>query len=116
MFCVKCGSEIPEGGHFCPCCGAKTAPAENTANAVKQPVQSYPPPKINDYLVPSILVLIFCCLPLGIVALVYSIQTQDLIKRGDYAAAQEKSDKAKFWVLLSFILGIIFCCILYAER
>ena len=31
MNCTKCGKEIPEGGKFCPGCGAATAAAPVTA-------------------------------------------------------------------------------------
>lgn len=33
MHCVKCGTEIPEGGLFCPKCGASASHASNEAKA-----------------------------------------------------------------------------------
>ncbi|XP_069804364.1 proline rich transmembrane protein 1B-like [Dendropsophus ebraccatus] len=51
------------------------------------------PPRTKDYMSFSILSL-FLCLPLGVVALIYSIKTRSAVKRGDEEAAVEASHKA----------------------
>ncbi|XP_064406227.1 proline-rich transmembrane protein 1-like [Halichondria panicea] len=63
------------------------------------------PPK--DYFVMSILTLLFCFWPLGIVALLKSIEVRSAVDRGDYAAAQTASKSALQLNKLAIIIGII---------
>lgn len=62
--------------------------------------------KIPNYLVQSILVTIFCCLPFGIVAIVKSSQVNGLVQGGNTAGALEASAAAKKWCWISFGIGI----------
>jgi hypothetical protein len=62
---------------------------------------------IPNYLTQSILVTLCCCLPFGIVAIVNAAKVNPLIAAGDYAQAQEASDAAKKWCMVSFVLGVI---------
>ena len=71
-----------------------------------QPVQQ-PPMKPDNYLVWAILSTILCCLPLGIVAIVYSSKVDGLYNQGDYAGAQEAADNAKKWAMWSAIISIV---------
>jgi hypothetical protein len=65
-----------------------------------------PPPK--NWLVESILVTIFCCLPFGIVAIINAANVNSRFSVGDYAGAQEASLKAGKWVKYSLIGGAVF--------
>ncbi|KAM9114280.1 proline-rich transmembrane protein 1-like [Pangshura tecta] len=71
-----------------------------------QQVILVPPPPANetDYLGYSIFTLLFCCLPLGIVALVYSVQTRDANRSGNIALAQRSSRMA--WIFNNTALGV----------
>ncbi|XP_069465396.1 proline rich transmembrane protein 1B [Ambystoma mexicanum] len=62
------------------------------------------PPK--DYMVESVLVMIFCCLLTGIIAIVYSHETRAALNRGDVNMAQEASRKARSLVLFSLLFGV----------
>lgn len=62
---------------------------------------------ITTYLWQSILVTIFCCLPFGIVGIVFAAQTSSHLDVGDYTRAAESSAKAKMWTTISFVVGII---------
>lgn len=64
-------------------------------------------PTIPNYLVQSILVTLCCCLPGGIVAIVYAAQVNTKLGVGDFAGAQEASDKAKMWCWVSFGVGLV---------
>jgi len=64
-----------------------------------------------DYLVFSILTTIFCCLPFGIIAIVYSVKTRSANKARDMHEAAHCSSQAKFWLLLSAGIGLIFISI-----
>lgn len=56
-------------------------------------------PAISNNLVWAILATLFCCLPLGIVSIIYAAKVDGLVAAGNYAAAQEAADKAKSWAL-----------------
>ena len=47
-----------------------------------------PPPKVPNYLFHSIVVTLCCCLPLGIVALIFSAQVNTKLAAGDVAGAR----------------------------
>ena len=62
---------------------------------------------IPNHLVWAILSTLFCCLPLGIVSIVYASQVDGKRAAGDIAGAREASGKAKFWAMLSAGLALI---------
>ncbi|XP_054854090.1 proline rich transmembrane protein 1B [Eublepharis macularius] len=66
-----------------------------------------PPPK--DYLVESVLVMLFCCLLTGVAALVYSHETRSALNRGDLVQAKAASQKARTLVLFSLFFGVFVC-------
>ncbi len=100
MFCNSCGKEIPDDSTFCPLCGAAVKPA-------KQPEQPSQVQKhVPNYLVQAILVTLFCCLPTGIVAIIFAAQVNGKLQTGDYEGAVQASNKAKTWSWVSFGLGI----------
>ncbi len=71
-----------------------------------QNLPPYPPqiPPSNN-LVWAILTTIFCCLPFGIVAIVYAAKVDGLWAAGDYGAAYEASRKAKNWSVIAAAVG-----------
>lgn len=62
-----------------------------------------PPPgqPPENYLVWSILTTVLCCLPLGVVSIVYAAQVNSKWAMGDVAGAQDSSAKAKKWAIWS---------------
>ena len=64
-----------------------------------------PPPK--NWLVESILVTLFCCLPLGIVGIINASKVNSLLAVGDYAGAQAASKEAGKWVKYGLIGGAV---------
>ena len=61
--------------------------------------------KPNSNLVWAILTTIFCCLPFGIVSIVYASKVDSLWRIGDYAGAQDASKKAGNWAMWAAIVG-----------
>jgi ABC-type Fe3+ transport system permease subunit len=61
----------------------------------------------DNYLVWAILTTVMCCLPLGVVSLVYSNKVAGLWSQGRYAEAQEASNNAKKWAIISAIVGAV---------
>ena len=62
------------------------------------------PPK--NWLVESILVTIFCCLPFGIAGIVFASQVNSKWSTGDYAGAMQASKDAGRWTKIGFWIGI----------
>jgi len=65
--------------------------------------QTTPPP---NYLVWAILTTILCCLPFGIVSIIYSAQVNTKWMTGDHAGAYNSSKNARIWAWVSFAVGI----------
>jgi predicted secreted protein len=63
-----------------------------------------PPP---NYLVWAILSTLFCCLPLGIAAIVFAAQVNSKYNAGDYAGAQDSSRKARQFSMWGTIAGVV---------
>ena len=61
--------------------------------------------KIPNYLVQSILVTICCCVPFGIVAIVFAAQVNGRIAMGDIATARRYSRLAYIWSWVAFGVG-----------
>jgi predicted secreted protein len=61
----------------------------------------------SNYLAWAILSTIFCCLPLGIVSIVFSTQVNNKWAVGDVAGAQDASEKAKKFAIWSVIAWAI---------
>lgn len=64
----------------------------------------YPPlpQKPDNFLVWAILGALFCCLPFGIVSIVYASKVDGLWYAGDYTGAQDAASKARTWFWWSF--------------
>jgi hypothetical protein len=73
------------------------------------PTTPHAPVNVPNYLVQAILTTIFCCLPFGIVAIIFAAQVNGKLAAGDYAGAVQTSKQAKMWCWISFgvQLGII---------
>jgi hypothetical protein len=67
-------------------------------------VNNQTPPK--TWLVESILVTLFCCLPFGIAGIVNAAKVESRFYAGDISGANRYSAEAKKWTTLSFFLGI----------
>jgi len=132
-FCSNCGTSLSPQAGFCPQCGTATPQAQppggpppvSTPPPAVPPPQQVPPPvqppaqqaprpsapfapgtHVPNYLVQAILVTIFCCLPFGIVSIVYAAQVNGKLGAGDFAGALETSRKAKTWAWVSFWVGL----------
>jgi hypothetical protein len=107
MFCPQCGTANPDNVAQCSQCGTSMQPVSPPPpGAYAQPPMQQGP-AIENYLIPSILVTVLCCLPFGIPAIIYASQVQEKLLRGDVAGAQQSSKNAKTWCIVakSFIDG-----------
>ncbi|MBD3825907.1 MULTISPECIES: CD225/dispanin family protein [Stenotrophomonas] len=72
---------------------------------------NHPPPLtppavvVPNYLVWAILTTLFCCLPLGVVSIVYASQVDGRRAVGDLEGAYDASRKAGWWALASALVA-----------
>jgi len=71
--------------------------------STQSPVPQTPP---KNWLVESILVTIFCCLPFGIAGIVFASQVNSKFASGDYDGALKASQDAAKWTKIGFWIGI----------
>lgn len=92
MFCRKCGTKNPDSAVHCIQCGDL--------------VQDVPVRKIDNHLVLAIIVTVLCCLPFGIVGIVYAAQVNAKVQAGDIAGAELAARKSRRWSLWGIGLGL----------
>lgn len=61
----------------------------------------------SSHLVWGVLTTIFCCLPFGIVSIVYAAQVNQKWAAGDVAGAIDASQLAKKWAITSAVVAVI---------
>jgi Interferon-induced transmembrane protein len=71
------------------------------------PEGGYPAQQPDSNLVWGILCTVLCCLPLGIVSIVYASKVSGLWAQGRYAEAQAASANAKKWAIWGAVAGVI---------
>lgn len=94
--------------------------------AQKQPVYQYQQPQqlyqqarteetVNwvPYLVLSILSTVCCCVPFGIVAIVYAVKINSLVSEGKIDEARSAAKTARIWIIVAFAVGIIFDIVVF---
>lgn len=78
------------------------------------PPSSGAPATVPNFLIPAIISL-FCCLPGGIVAVIFAAQVNGKVQAGDIAGAQDSAKKAKLFSYISIGIGLlgIICYVLF---
>lgn len=64
--------------------------------------------KADDQLVVSILVMLFCCQPLGIASIVFSAMTMSANNAGNFDQAHRHANLAKKFNMWAIILGLVY--------
>lgn len=112
--CPKCQAANFSSSSVCWQCGeplkAQQGPPTPSPSGGYQPTYESTPayaPKPQNYLVWSILATLFCCLPSGIVSIIYAAQVDSKYNAGDFAGALDASNKARVWAWVSVGLGLV---------
>ncbi len=124
MRCLYCGRVNKPERTICKFCGAPLdyiEEMEEQAEDVLENLPEYTPDRfpeevpyhVQDYLVQAILTTLCCCIPFGIVAIVYASRVKSFLRRGEYAMDKEASKKAKMWCWIGGISGFVFYIINY---
>ena len=69
----------------------------------RHPHEPMPP----TFMVWAIVATICCCLPAGIVAIIFSSKVSTKYFSRDYEGARKASERAQIWIIISIVLGII---------
>lgn len=70
-----------------------------------QPGSDEPCPPTN--LVWAIISTVLCCLPTGIVAIIYALKVSNKYREGDIEGAKRASETGAWWCIATIILGLI---------
>jgi len=62
---------------------------------------------IKTWLVESILVTLFCCMPLGVVGIVFAALAMSARDSGNMAVATQRAGTAKLFTLIGFGIGLV---------
>ena len=105
MFCRGCGTQNAEGTATGTACGAVLANPFQASGTREPHVPLSQKPA--NYLIHSILATIFCCIPFGIVSIIYAAQVDSKWSQGDTHGALQASANAKRWLIISLITGVV---------
>ncbi len=78
---------------------------------MQQPAESQAPKQMppKTWLVESILVTLFCCLPFGIAGIVNASRVESRFYAGDVEGAAQASANARKWTIWAVASGVIIC-------
>lgn len=89
---------------------------ENTPPSLQETAAGYPEallagPQPKTWLLESILVMLCCFFPLGLVGLIFAAGVESKWRRGLYAEAIKDSREAERWTKIGFIVGLVIALI-----
>jgi hypothetical protein len=113
--CPHCGGQMSVTADLkgqvvlCPHCQKQLTVPDPAPQAFPplDPVRLLHQKSVSSYLVEAILVTIFCCMPFGIVAIVYAAQVDGKLASRDFTGARYVSERAKNWCLAAFLCGLV---------
>ncbi len=108
MYCTHCGTRLAATDAYCPGCGTPVSGNDAVTAPPSAPPESsgVHPVHIPSYLAQAILATLFCCMPFGIVAIVYAAQVNGRLAAGDYGGARSASASARTWSWVAFGCGL----------
>ena len=97
------GAPQPVFGGYYP-----AAPAQQQQPGQQPDMQpGQQPPMPPTYLFWAIAATLVCCLPAGVVAIIYASSVSTKYFSRDYAGAERASKNAQIWIIVSIVAGIV---------
>lgn len=78
-------------------------PQPNAVPVTAQPAPKCPPSNLGW----AIFSTICCCLPAGVVSIIYAVKVRNKFNAGDFEGAERASETSAWWCIASIVLGII---------
>ena len=112
MKCANCGKEFDDTLAECPHCLGGLDQSEAAQTAREQEVEQVHRQKLrlklkSTHLIGAVLATLFCCMPFGVVAIVYAGLAEGKLMDGDVRKARILADKADGWLTASILLGMV---------
>lgn len=99
--CPMCAEAVQPDALICRHCGTDFRAPAPTA------IQPHVGTKPDNHLVGAVVATLLCCLPLGVVAIVYAVQVDNLWRSGDYEGARRASQTARRWENAAQAIGFV---------
>jgi len=100
MFCGTCGMQNLDTAATCVRCSRSLGVVGGVASGVAAGM------KPESYLVPAVISTLCCCMPFGIVSIVFASQVNSKWNAGDILGTRDAAAKAKLWFWLAFGIGL----------
>ncbi len=88
-----------------PRCAAR--PPKSSFTATVSPTGGEPLTRPRTYMFWALAATLCCCLPTGIVAIIYAAKVSPAFNAGDYEGAKRASERAGWWCIISAVAGLI---------
>ena len=88
----------------------------NTQNSTQYQYAQYnheEPVNWIPYLILLIISTVCCCIPVGIVAIFYTVKINTAVSSGDAESARHAANMAKIWIIVAVVVGIVVDLIAY---
>lgn len=83
-------------------------PSTTSYTTTPPPTGEIPPVKPANWLWQSIVATLLCCLPFGIVGIIFAAKVDSLYNNGRYAESVKASKNAKTWTLVAVGAGLLY--------
>jgi len=71
------------------------------------PVAAAPNNNLVFAIIASVLSVMFCCLPHGLISLIFALQVNSKAAAGDYQGAVNAAKQAKTWAIVSIVVSLV---------
>ncbi|MBR2586488.1 MAG: CD225/dispanin family protein [Thermoguttaceae bacterium] len=113
--CLSCGCRPDTSNKFCRGCGTALNPEQVLCVRCGTPVQAGQDQYGSDgngedvpnYLVWAILEALFCCIPCGVIGIIYAVGANSAAETGNCALGRKRARAAKYWLIAGMVLAIL---------